>query len=202
MLQPNAPVKTRYTREEFIAFRALPENVDKWLEFIDGQIYSHGVIFGENASMPTGSHTHSWVISRLMELLILFVSPKDLGRVYSDGTGYDLPNGDSLIPDVSYITQNRIPDFSGRITIAPDLAVEVMSPSNTDIEMHRKIKIYLNNGVRRVWVVYSDERTVEVHQKMADGSFSYRELREDQTLIGDDLLPGFGVMVLDLFPKG
>jgi Uma2 family endonuclease len=202
MSHPTAPSKTRLTREEFIAFQALPENADKWFEFIDGEIYSHGVIYGDSASMPTGLHLHSWVISRLMELLILFVSPKGLGRVYSDGTGYDLPSGDSLIPDVSFIIAERIPDFSGRIAIAPDLAVEVISPSNTFAEMRRKIELYLSNGTSRVWMIYPDERVIEIYQTLPDGRLASLRLHEDDTLNDADFLPDFSVRVSDLFPKG
>jgi len=192
MLEADSPPKTRYTREDFQAFLKLSENVDKWFEFIDGEIYE----------LTPPSHRHSRIVTALFKLLVNFSDTHQLGEVFGDGTGYNLPDGTTLVPDVSFITAGHVPAINSPLDLAPDLAVEVVSPSHTESDMRRKIRLYLNNGTRRVWMVYPDERVVVVHQKAADGSVSYRELREDQTLGGDDLLPGFNVVVLDLFPKG
>ncbi len=103
------------------------------------------------------------------------------------------------IPDVSYFRRERIPDR--RIPnvpfaeFAPDLAVEVLSPSNTTKEMSRKLNDYFKTGVRLVWYVDAETRTVEVFTAV-DRSII---LRVADTLDGGEVLPGFTLRLSDLF---
>lgn len=81
---------------------------------------------------------------------------------------------------------------------APDVAVEVLSPSDTSTAVHRKTMDYLNAGARLVWLVDDQARTVVVHRP--DGSANL--IRGDETLSGEDVLPGFSVSLTELFGEG
>ncbi len=180
-----------HSRDDLRALYEQHAGSDKRFELIDGEIYE----------VPTASHLHSWIASRIFELLALFVVPRTLGKVYMDGTGYDLPNGDSVIPDLSYFTaENALPP-AAVLTVAPDLAVEVVSPSNTQDVLRKKINGYLESGTRRVWVVYPDAMEVDVHWLQADGSRANRTFGANDTLTGEDVIPGFSVKIAEIFPQ-
>jgi Uma2 family endonuclease len=101
-------------------------------------------------------------------------------------------------PDVSFWSFERVPaDASpeGYPEAVPDLAVEVRSPGQSRPKLRDKVKEYLFNGVRAVWVVDPEERTVTVYSQPDEG----RELGETATLTGDDALPGFTCRVGELF---
>ena len=111
-----------------------------------------------------------------------------------------LAGGLVRIPDVSFISWNQLPDRRvPRVPIAdlaPDLAVEVISPSNTVREMERKLQEYRDFGVRLVWYVFPE--TQEVHVYSAD---QHEILTVDQEISGGDVLPGFVLPVRRLFEE-
>lgn len=202
---PPALAQSRYTFEDFEAIQALPQNADGWLEFYRGMVYKYGLPYPQTddgrLSMPTG-HLHNWVISRLMELLILFTSPRGLGRVYGDGATYRLSDGSVVIPNTSFVAEGREgPVDSAYIPFAPDLAVEVISPSNTRDELWRKTNLYLDNGVGLVWLIDPVARTVEVYTRTGDHAHHYQRLTEPDILDGGEVLPGFTAALPTLFPS-
>lgn len=102
-------------------------------------------------------------------------------------------------PDVSFIRRDRLPVeqlAEGFITVAPDLAVEVVSPNDLAYDVEAKVQEYLEAGTRLVWVVYPPTRTVWIYR--ADGSMI--GLRALDELSGEDVLPGFRCPVGALFP--
>jgi Uma2 family endonuclease len=137
-----------------------------------------------------------------MQLLVLFVAGRGLGRVYPDGTGYDLPNGDILIPDMSFVRADReLPVMERGIQpIAPDLAVEIVSPSNSDIDIIERIDSYLSSGTRLVWVIYPKRRGVSVYHANTDGKVTYIALGDTYMLTGEDVLLEFETPVGIIFP--
>lgn len=101
--------------------------------------------------------------------------------------------------DVSLIRADRLTDLvlsEGDCTIPPDLAVEVVSPNDLASEVNLKIEEYLRAGVGLVWVVDPEVRIVQVFR--ADGSGQW--LRENDSLSGEDVIPGFECKVAALFP--
>ena len=106
---------------------------------------------------------------------------------------------DRRIPDVSFIAWNRLPHRSfpdepiGEIV--PNLAVEIISRSNTAEEMARKLDDYLTYGVRLIW--YIDPRAQEA--KVYHGSKEFEVRTHEQSLDGDDVLPGFLMPMAELF---
>jgi Uma2 family endonuclease len=101
-------------------------------------------------------------------------------------------------PDVSLVLRDRLTAEQleeGFLTIAPDLAIEVVSPNDSAYEVEEKVQEYLSAGVRLVWVVYPPTRTVHIHR--ADRSTAV--LSSGDELNGEDLLPGFTCHTGDLF---
>ncbi len=101
-------------------------------------------------------------------------------------------------PDVSFILAGRLPDNKipeGYIKIAPDLAVEVVSPTDIQYEVDRKVAEYLEAGVQLVWVINPDTRVIFIYR--VDGSASI--IRDGAELDGEAAVPGFKCAVADLF---
>jgi Uma2 family endonuclease len=144
----------------------------------------------------------SYVGGEIHALLRNFCRPKGLGWVLPEGTGYQcFPDEPFKVrkPDTSFIARERMPlaraTEEGFITVAPDLAAEVVSPNDIAYEVEEKVQAFLRAGVRVVWVVIPPTRTVEVHRRDGGGVI----LREDDELTGDDVIPGFRCRVGDLF---
>jgi Uma2 family endonuclease len=101
-------------------------------------------------------------------------------------------------PDISFVSRTRVPSGGAPVgywELAPDLAVEVISPSESAEDVREKIDEYLTAGSRLVWIVYPRRRSVEIWR--ADGSRV--DLREGETLSGEDVVPGFTLPVADIF---
>lgn len=143
----------------------------------------------------------SFLASAIIALLRGFIDPRNLGIVTSpDGVMRLLP-GISRAPDVAFISWARIPGgpLSEKLLadVVPDLAVEVLSPSNTKAEMARKRREYFEAGVRLVWEVDPRSRTVDVYRSPEDPS----HLDASETLEGGEVLPGFVLPLGDLFAE-
>ena len=169
---------------------ALMNREKRLCELVDGALVEKPMGYGE---------------SRLGIELALFLGEylrtNDLGALAgADGTMRLLP-GLVRIPDVSFVLWENLPD--PELTnepipdLAPDLAVEVLSESNTPKEMERKLREYFTAGTRLVWYIDPRGRTVTVYT--SPDQFSV--LDESATLDGGDLLPGFTLLVRDLFQR-
>jgi len=141
----------------------------------------------------------SVLAAALVGFLWGFVRPRKLGLVALPDGLMRLAPRLVLIPDVSFTSWDRIP---GRRmpkkpipNLVPDLAVEVLSPSNTRKEMARKREDYFTAGVRLVWEVNPKTRIIEVYT--APDQFT--RLGEEDTLEGGEVLPGFALRLRELF---
>src|SRR5450432_1595783 len=145
---------------------------------------------------PTGK-THGQLTSEINYLLMAFVRQHNLGRVYGAETGFKLAeNPDTVFGiDIAFVSKARAQTGDDYFIGAPDLAVEVVSPSNTTVEMHDKVKQYFKKGSRLVWIVYPKSRTIYVYHSETDVQI----LGEADTLDGADVLPGFSIRIADIF---
>lgn len=181
------------TADEFWEIIQLPENAGRRLELVEGVINELSPADGE----------HGELIVELTLLIGNFVKEHQLGRVTAAETGYILfqnPHARDTVrgPDVGFINKERAPQPLGDkfVPIAPDLAVEVVSPWDRADEVEAKVQEYLSHGVRSVWVVYPSSKTIITHT--AD---TIRRLNATDTLDGGAVLPGFAVKVGDVFPQ-
>ena len=146
------------------------------------------------------SHLANLTAGRVTTTLTNFTTPANLGDVLPEQTFRCFPNDPALVrrPDVAFITASRavgLPE-EGPINIAPDIAVEVVSPTDRIYDLDEKLSDYRTAGVKLVWVINPKSRTVRVHR--LDHSVS--ELSESETLTGESVLPGFAVRLSDLLP--
>ena len=139
---------------------------------------------------PAG-YQHGDVAMRLAAAIYAHVEAHGLGRVFAAETGFTLERNPDTVraPDVAFISTARLPDPAPRgfAELAPDLAVEVLSPDDRPGEVLAKVGNWLTAGARLVWVV--DPVRVLARLYRADGSES--TLSETDVLRGEDVLPGF-----------
>ena len=148
---------------------------------------------------PAG-YVHGDVAARLMLAIGNHVVAHSLGRTFAAETGFTLARKPDTVraPDVAFISNARLPDPppQGFAELAPDLAVEVLSPDDSPGEVLEKVADWLLAGVRLVWVVDPRRRTARVYR--ADGTESF--LGPGDSLLGEDVLPGFSCKVESVLP--
>jgi Uma2 family endonuclease len=161
----------------------------------------HELVAGLKVSEPPASFRHGDIAAEVFTRLSEYVRQRHLGRVVSTETGFLLARNPDTVraPDVAFVSRSKIERAGavrGYFPGAPDLAVEVLSPSEWPADVHAKIGDYLAAGSRLVWVIDPASRQVRVHRTLLQPSI----LDEMAMLVGDDVLPGFSVRVARLFP--
>jgi Uma2 family endonuclease len=161
------------------------------------------LIRGELKVMSPSKPLHGIVCARIAAALTNFVEANDLGVTFGAETGFVVEHDpDSVLgADAAFVSHERlatVEDFDKFFPFAPDLAVEVMSPSNTAREMEKKVALYFAAGARAVWVFNPKKKTVAVYTSPSD----VRVLSEQDTLDGGDVLPGFTLELSKLFAVG
>jgi Uma2 family endonuclease len=176
---------TQVSPEEFDQFIQLPENADRNFELIAGEIVEK-LVSGPRAAA---------IAAFIAGLLAVHVRQHDLGRVTGADGGY-VVGSEKYIPDAAFISKTRQPvqPTDAYNPLAPDLAIEVLSPSNDDDEMRIKIANYTAAG-SAVWVFDPDKRRIEKYKGLQPPVV----LGEETTLEDEDLLPGFKIAVKELF---
>jgi Uma2 family endonuclease len=182
-----ATAKSRVTADEFMALPGAGN-----YELVEGALSERKFI---------GAHA-SYVAGRIIYLLNLLIERTGGGWVLDSETTFRcFASPDTLRrPDVSFIRLGRLKDErlpEGYMTIPPDLAVEVISPSNLAYEVQEKVLEYREAGVRLVWVVYPNTRRVQIY----DPSGLVDELDESDTILGEDAVPGFACLVAEFFKQ-
>ncbi len=161
------------------------------------------LIDGELFEMSPANRQHGRLALTIGSMLMRFVEERDLGEVNVE-VGYH-PTEDRhtlLAPDVAFVSRARISQHPQEkyIALMPDLAVEVVSPSNSIQQMRRKAAIYLDNGASLVWIVLPAEKGVDVCRAAAGSRLDIEFVGGDGILSGEDILPGFELAMSRLFP--
>ena len=168
----------------------LHDHEDRLYELVDGILLEKTV----------GAY-ESYLAISLGRLLGNYVYEHKLGIVLGADGMMRLSPGLVRIPDVSFISWERLPERKVPRTpffdLAPDLAVEVISKSNTRKEMDRKLAAYFAAAVRQVWYVYPDSREVHVYTSPEQ----HTVLGEQDTLAGGNVLPGFSLELQQFFAE-
>ena len=187
MSAPDAATMERtYTLSEY---EQLPEEDGYWIELVEGRLVRE----------PRPNAEHSWLTMKLSALILAHAEEHRLGLTVVE-PGFVLADDPPTVrgPDIAFIARKNLPSGGfPRVfwTGPPDLAVEVVSPSNTRAEIREKVLEYLAACTRLVWVVEPRTRTVTAYRSRTD----VRVLTGSDTLSGHNVLPGFRLRVAELF---
>jgi Uma2 family endonuclease len=178
-----------YTADQFFEIAQHPDNLSRRLELEDGAIIE----------MTSSTRLNAVTASRIAHFLNAFVIPRDLGYMTGADGGYKLGAMRARQPDAAFISKTRADGLQGiAFAVGPDLAVEVVSE---DEDVFRKAREYFQAGTRIVWAVYAQDRIVYVMTPDADGRIVSTPFDIDSTIDGGDVLPGFSLLVRDLFAE-
>ncbi len=159
---------------------------------------THELIRGElYPIMPAGT-LHGIITNRLSTYLSFFIMENSLGEVTAAETGFKLKNQSTVGADIGFVSKENLAKFGvpdSFFPTAPDLAVEVVLPSNSSEEISTKVEDYLNSGSRLVWIVYPKRKVVVVYRPSNTISF----LHETDELDGEEVLPGFRCSLEKIF---
>ena len=178
--------------DEFLELAKLPEYQDRPVELVEGELID----------MPFANPIHARVLISLSSRLNVFVEQRALGQVVGGDAPFILeknPDGRDTLRgiDIAYLSFQRFPGplTADPLSVAPDLAVEIVSPSNTAADIRLKIHQLFEAGATLIWIVYPELKAIDVHT--LDGAYT---LAGDDTLTGGDVLPGFEMPVSEIFP--
>jgi Uma2 family endonuclease len=175
----------RMTAEEFDRFVELPQNASRRFEYIGGETVE--VVSSQYASQ---------IAARINGFIFIYLLHNSIGFLTGADGGYVVSN-ERYIPDVAFVSRQRQAQVSDQpySPIPPDLAVEVLSPSDNPRDVRLKVANYLTAGTL-VWGVDPDQKLVEVYTPGKPA----KPVGIDGTLDGGDVLPGFTLAVRDIFP--
>jgi Uma2 family endonuclease len=179
---PKAPRRKRRISEE--EFMRLPD---------DGRKYE--LVNGEVKEVPAGGR-HGAIGLRLGYRVIPHT--QGLGYALDSSTGFKMINGNIRSPDVSFMKKERLPGGKlpvGFIEGAPDLAIEIVSPSEQAVDLLRKVAEYFESGAQQVWLLFPDKQCVTLYHSPIETV----QLSSEDEITGGDLLPGFTCQVKELF---
>jgi Uma2 family endonuclease len=156
------------------------------------------LVEGEIVDMGGSGARHAGTGSRLDRRLGNWVEERQLGELYTEA-GFEI--GENIrVPDVAFVSAARIPETGepeGFWPLAPDLAVEVISPNDVSEKVMAKLAEYFAAGVRQVWLLSAETRTVSVYRSLTEVTV----FGENDELEAEDLFPGFRCRVADLFKQ-
>jgi Uma2 family endonuclease len=158
------------------------------------------LVRGEVRSTPPAEAPHGRAATNLVVALAVYVKERRLGWVFGDAVGYELARFPHTVrvPDASLVRADRIPSDGvrpGLFRFPPDLAIEVLSPSETATLLEEKIRDYATSGTRLIWIVDPMRRTILTIPDDAPVSW----LSEGDTLDGGTVVPGFSCPVAEVF---
>ena len=159
------------------------------------------LVKGVYVDMSPASAMHGKVAIRMGVMIGEHVEKHRLGEATAAETGFILSRNPDTVraADVGFISTSRIPPGgvpeTGFWPLAPDLAVEVFSPTDRPDDIQEKVEDYLAAGTRMVWVVYPKTKSITVYRSLRDAKI----LRRDDTLSGENVLPGFERKVSEIF---
>jgi Uma2 family endonuclease len=158
------------------------------------------LVRGEMRMMTPAGARHGDIVNSLAFELTAFVKHGRLGKVFSADTGYRIQRDPDtvLAPDVSFVRREEIPADGLPLqfwNLAPTLAAEVISPSDSATAVRNRAQMLLDAGTLVVWILDPDAKTVAVHRS---GQPVVTLGARDQ-LTDDDVLPGFSCRIAELF---
>lgn len=175
---------------ELEAERQAAASSDRRFELVDGELIE----------MTPASGLHGIIAMRIGTILGNFVFEHKLGHVMAAETGFLLARDPDVVraPDAAFVAWANVPDPlpQGFWPLAPDLAVEVVSPGDSAADVQRRVGDFLQAGTRLVWVIYPDTLSATVFHPGGEA----RVLNREAVLDGEAVLPGLRIPLADLVP--
>ena len=164
-------------------------------EFLENDLEGYEYIKGELVPMAAAAIVHGEIGVNLIIPLGLYVRENKLGRLYTIETTFQLD--DRIVkPDVAFVSTERLSEDKLKgFPVAPDLAIEIVSPTDKQYDVTEKAFAYLKSGTRLVWVIEPVAKTVMVYRSETD----FTLLAYEDTLTGEDVVEGFTCPVAQLF---
>ena len=168
---------------------------------VPGELERYEIINGNRQEKPPMGALAGTIAAELFFILGGFAKQHRLGRVVVEVLFTMKPNLPQRRPDLAFVSSDRWPlpatltDDPPALDTVPNLAVEVVSPTNSAAENFAKVQEYFEAGVKLVWVIYPLQRSIQVFESPTQS----RILREADALDGCTVLPGFRLIVRDLF---
>ena len=158
------------------------------------------LVEGELIRMAPAGGEHGEIGFELAGQLRDYLKHNKIGTGYGADTGFILARDPDVVrsPDVAFVRTDRLPPKDQRrafLELAPDLAVEIVSPSDSSSDVNDKVMQYLKLGVKLVWLVYPSTKSVNVYNP----DRTVRILSEEDELDGGEVLPGFRLRIADIF---
>jgi Uma2 family endonuclease len=169
---------------------ALGANTDVKYELWDGKIIA----------MSPARPKHGAVIARLSYYLGAHIYENKLGEIFDGQTGFRLGTQNCFQPDISFVSRERMKlilphGMEGMFDAAPDLAVEVLSPSDSITKSEKKMQLYLAHGTRLGWMIDTKNKTARVYRP----GEAFELLKGDKALTGIPVLPSFRISLAKIF---
>jgi Uma2 family endonuclease len=203
-----------------LAFRSLDPMTQaefvRWLETVpQNDLHHYELLDGFIVMEPPAGWPHGGIEIEIGSRLRAFLEAHPIGRLCGSSQGFELPTGDTVEPDLAFISQERwatLPrPIRGFLRVVPDLVVEILSPGTRRIDRGQKKKVYERNGVREYWLVDPKSHSVEVFRLRESGKPTGPEQDQRRHEYGPGrrfaaadtldcaVLPGLRLAVADLF---
>lgn len=164
-------------------------------EFLEQDVEGYEYVNGELVPIAPPSREHGEISVNVVHYLYAHIYPQKLGRLYTAETTFQIGERTAK-PDVAFVSAARLTgDKTKGFSIPPDLAIEVVSPSDVQSRIVEKVLAYLNAGTRLVWVLEPVSKTVTIYRSETD----IETLTRNDTLTGEDVIPGFTCPITHLF---
>jgi Uma2 family endonuclease len=162
----------------------------------------HEIIDGVHYVTPAPTRRHQYLLAKLTARLFTFAEERRLGQVYAAPFDVLFSDHDIVQPDLVFFSNERLGALNDKNAQgAPDLAIEVLSPSTRRRDLMLKRRLYERDGVREYWVVDPERGTVAVHRRSGDGFAKAIDLAAAGDRLETPLLPGFALPLRDLFAE-
>ena len=193
VISPTLPVKEKlYTIDDMWALDHDPAYELRKFYLIDGRLYEEDV----------PGRPHGKIASELNAELVIYNRIHNLGEVTVEAGFYPADDRNTLLlPDVAFMRHDSLPQPPPQayVPAMPDLAIEILSPSDSLTQARAKAQVYLENGSALVWLVQPESRRVEVCRLDDDARLDANIVGLGERLSGEDVLPGFALEVSDIF---
>ena len=172
-----------------------PHGTMTMAEFLENDLEGYEYVKGDLVPMAAAAIVHGEIGSNIHLILGMYVREKKLGRLYIVETTFQL--GDRVVkPDIAFVSTERLSEDKLKgYADAPDLAIEIVSPTDKHYDVTDKALAYLKAGTRLVWVIEPIMKTVMTYRSKTD----FTLLNYEDTLTGEDVVPGFSCPVAELF---